>query len=251
MQRFTFLLRLLALFAFSAATAVQADQTTETSPADLVSYDKLTDHMNVMVEASSLKLVLARLAKQSSIEVLFDDAADEEISVDVQSNSLDEGLKHILKGRNHIMRYSKDSNGKLLLVGVLVLPVGEQDSGRAKRLLGMENEAYSRVRSEITLEQAQQMDAATERWQARLGELPTERREALIKSAEERFLKKVVREKNREERRKKINEERTAKTAKRRERREESLKHLDAEQRAAYEQKAAAAKESVRLMLQD
>lgn len=258
--RCTFLQRLLMVIVMCTTVMVQAEQVepaVKTDPVvtnkkvNKVSYDKQTDQMDVAVEDSSLKSVLARLAQQSSIEVLFDDAADEKISVNVQANTLEDGLKQILKGRNSVMRYSRDSNKKLILVGVLVLPVGVANNGQAKSLLGMESEALSRARGEMTLDQMQKMDASTERWQARLNQLPAAKKEALVQRAEERFLKKVVAEKKRAERKQQSEKKRAEHTKKRELRREKSLQSLSPEQRAAFKEKGAASRKRMEEILLD
>lgn len=258
--RWSFFQQLLLVIVMCTTAAVQAGQVepaVKTDPVEIdkkvnkVSYDKLTDKMDVVVVDSSLKSVLARLAQQSSVEVLFDDAADEKISVDVQTNTLEEGLKAILKGRNSVMRYSRDSDNKLLLVGVLVLPVGVADSGQAKSLRGMEREALSRARSELTLDQMQKMDTSTERWQARLNKLPAAKKEALLKKAEERNLKKIVGEKKRAERKQKSEKKRAERKEKREQRREKSLQGLTPEQRADFEARGAATRERMKSMMPD
>ena len=91
---------LLALFVLGAATGVQADDSSQrasqtsdrvttkkipekTTQINNVSYDKVSDHLSVMTEAASLKLVLGRVAQLSGIEVLFDDQADEPLTINI------------------------------------------------------------------------------------------------------------------------------------------------------------------------
>ena len=252
-----FLLPLLTFFALGVTT-VQADTTSndssnkttlKTSTAAIVRYDKASDQLSVTADSASLKSVLGAIARQSGIEVLFDDLAEELVSIDIQSETLESGLKHMLKGRNHMMRYSRDDQQKLLLIGVMVLPVGEQDSGRARRLVAMDHEAMYRARSELSLEQAQQIDVASERWQARLSELPPENREKLDKIVAADLLRQAQREQRHADR-KKEHEQRVAKREKKfQEAQERVLKKYSQEQRSAYEQSRKEANEQMKAIL--
>lgn len=248
-----FLLRLLVLLAFGLTTTVQADGNThETSPATIVSYDRVSDHLTVTAEAVSLKFVLGRIARQSGIEVLFDDQADEPLTINIQSDSLEEGLKRILRGKNHILRYNRDDTARLLVIGVMVLPVGEQqDSGRAKRLVGIDKEAYYRARSQLSLEQVRRHDMTTERWQARLDEMPPEFREKLEMRTNAQLIKRAQREKWRAEKRKKDQQKRAEYKAERQAQRELDLSILDPEQRAVFEKNSEAARERMRVIFQE
>ena len=246
-----FLFRFALLFALGLtalqveANADEADQVTTA-----VHYDRQNDHLTVTAKAASLKSVLGRLAQQSGIEVLFDDKADEQVSINIQTDSLEDGLKHILKGSNHMLRYSRDDKEKLLLVGVVVLPVGEQDSSGAKRLIGIDSEAYHRARAELTHQQVQKMDKAGERWQARLNEMPDERRKALEKRVNERLLKKTKHDQERAEMLAKEKQLAAEEKAKELATREKALKRLDPDQRTVFEQRSAESREKMRLLLQ-
>ena len=205
--------------------------------------------MSVVADNASLKSVLGRSPQLSGIEVLFDDQADAPVSIDFQSQALEAGLKRILHGRNSVLRYSKDDNANLLLIGVMVLPAGEQDNARAKRLVTMDDEAYNRARSQLSTQQTQQLDVATERWQTRLGELPPERRAAMEKRVNERVLKQIKRDQLRAEKRQRIKQQ----IAKAREEEikapEEALEPLDSEKRADFERRSEAASEQVKQLL--
>ena len=240
------LLRLLAFIALSMASVVQAD---ETAPSTVVSYDKTNDHLSVTAEAASLKRVLGKIALKSGIEVLFDDEADEPLSINIQSIALENGVKQILKGRNHILRYDRNEKGKLLLIGAMILPAGEQDTGRAKRLMAIDDEAYHRAKSQLSLKQVQKIDRANERWQARLGELSPERRQVMEKRVSKRLLRDAKLKERRVKRNKKNKQERAKRKQERLERRETRLQHLDPDQRAAYEQRTEAAREEMRIKL--
>lgn len=252
------LLPLLALFILAITTTVQADNVgsegVHTTPdkashADVVHYDKANDQLTVVADAASLKWLLGRIAQQSGIEVLFDDLAEETVSIDIQSESLESGLKRMLKGRNHSMRYSRNQQQKLLLVGVMVLPVGQQDNGRAKRLLAMDDEAFYRARSQLSVQQVQQMDMANERWQVRLDELPPGYREQLEQKVTTRLRKQALRDQDNAETRKANKQKSAERKARQLKAQEKMLEGLGPEQRAAYEQRRKESREQVKTIL--
>jgi flagellar biosynthesis GTPase FlhF len=243
-----FRLCLLAALALGMVATVQAD---ETGPATTVSYDRQSDRLTVIAESASLKSVLARVAQLAGIEVLFDDRAEGTLSVNIQSESLENGLKHILKGRNSILRYSKNKQEKLLLVGVMVLPAGEQDSARAKPLVAMDDEAYNRARSQLTQEQVRQMDKAAERWQARMSEMSPERRAAMEKRVKKRLLKKQLSDQKQAEQRKQDQLKLEQAQAEQRAQREKALQKLDPETRDVLERRREAAHEQMRQQLME
>jgi hypothetical protein len=265
------LLPLLAFFSLATAASVQAEGASQresytsehrgsqsysrggdkgAKQAAKISYDKATDHLSVTAEETSLKLVLARIAQLSGIEVLFDDQADEPLTISIESDSLEEGIKQILKGRNSMLRYSRDDKAQLMLLGVMVLPVGEYDSGRAKRLIAMDDEAYHRVKNELTHEQVQQMDRASERWQTRMNEMSPERREKLEKHINERVLKRIQNEQKQAEIRERHKQEAEKHRAEQLAEKEKDLEVLRPEQRASYKQRGEAAREDVRRQIQ-
>lgn len=240
------LLRLLAFIALSMASVVQADETT---PSTMVSYDKTTDQLSVTAQAVSLKLVLGKIALKSGIEVLFDDEADEPLTINIQSVPLENGVKQILKGRNHALRYDRNDKGKLLLIGAMILPAGGQDQERAKPLVAMDDEAYHRAKSQLSLTQVEKLDAVNERWQARLSELPPERLQKIEERTAERLLNEAKQKERRIKRREENKQERAKLEKERLERREARLQHLNPDERAAYEQRDKAAREEMRLKL--
>ena len=247
-----FLLRLLALITIGVTMAAQATAATaaqDTIPAHIVSYDKANDSLRVSVDAAPLKRVLGRIAQQSGIEVMFDDMADTPVSVDIQASSLEEGVKRLLKGHNHMLRYSRDEQAKLLLIGVMVLPVGEQDTGRAKRLVGIEEEAFYRARNQLSIEQVQQMDRSVERWQARMSEMSPETRQRLEEKTAARVMRQLQNQRRHAEGLKKDMKALAKIEKKRKQQRELALKNLDPERRAAFEQDSKEASERMRVLL--
>lgn len=258
-----FLRGLLVVAALAVTGVVQADPAgNESNPAGsvknttanpgtaaIVGYDRASDELNVIVDSVSLKSVLGRIAQQSGIEVLFDELADGTVSFNIQSQPLEAGLKEVLKGRNHLMRYSRDDQHKLLLIGIIVLPAGEQDSGRARRLLAIETEAYYRASSQLSIQQSQQMDVANERWQARLSELPPENRQRLEKKVAARLHEEAQRKQWRAEQNKKQAQQFAERKQQRLKAQERMLQGLDPEQRAVFEQRRKESSEQMKARL--
>ena len=220
-----------------------------------VRYDKTNDQLSVTAAAASLKAVLGKIAMQSGIEVLFDDAAEATLTFDMKSTPLENGLKALLKGRNYALRYSKDKNEKLLLTGVTVLPMGEQDSSRAKRLMPIEHEAYDRASDQssksVSVQSTQQVDVATERWQARLSELPVKQREALEKKTKKRLEQDAQRQQRRAEKQQQDKQKEVARKEKMEKAHQARLQLLDPAQRAEFEQNSAAAQQAMKEKLLD
>lgn len=214
-----------------------------------VNYDRASDHLSITAKDASLKSVLGRIAKLSGVEVLFDDAADGPLSIDFKNESLDNGLKQILKGRNSSLRYSEDSKKHTLLVGVTVLPVGEQGSGNARQLVGMDDEAYYRARSKLSNEQLTEIDNANERWQARLNQLPPKQRAIMEKKVNDRLLKQAQDDQKHAQDVAKRKQRRAERLAKKQAFEKKQLQSLTPEQRADFEQRGAKAREQVRLQI--
>ena len=241
-----FLLQFLALFALGVATGVQAEEPT---PSAIVNYDKANDRLTVVVDEVPLKSVMAMVGLKSGLEVLFDDKADEPLTIDIQSTALEVAVKNILKGRNYALSYDKNAQGELLLIGVMVLPVGENGRGGIRRIVPMDEEAYRRTKSQLSHEQLQQIDTATERWQARLGQMPDDRRQALERRATERLLREEEDKQQRAEMKERHKQMVAQKNQLRQKRTEAMLKGLSPERRATFDQRGAAAREQVRQQL--
>jgi len=193
-----FVLHLTLIFSLSSLIPAQADNLSKILPKQTkaISYDKSNDRLSVDVQNVSLKLLLGKISRQSGMEVLFDDAAEEKLSMEIGPVPLEQGLKNILRSQNFIFRYNKDENENQLLVGVMVLPKGTQDTGRAKRVIAIDNEAYNRTLSQMSLEQTNKIDKANERWQSRMKDMSPERRTAM----ENRIKKRIVSNEKRKQR---------------------------------------------------
>jgi len=254
------LMPLLFLFTLMTAMTVQAEKAgneaeqktpVQTSHTYRVDYDKASDQLTVVADSVSLKWLLGKISEQSGIEVLFDDMAEETVSMDVQAESLESGLKRLLKGRNHSMRYSRNKQQKLLLIGVMVLPAGQQDGGLAKRLVAMDDEAYYRTRSQLSLQQTQQMDMASERWQERLDELPPGYREQLELEVAERLRSQAYRDQANAEKRKSYEQMTAERKASRKKMQGKMFEGFGPERSAAYDQRRNESRERMKSILFD
>jgi hypothetical protein len=198
-----------------------------------VDYDNESDRLVVRADNVTLKQLLTMITYETGIEVIFDDAADTLLSIEVDKPKLEEGLKQVLRGTNYMMRYSRDDNQRLMLLGVLVLPEGESDRGSARRLVGLHSEAYYQHGSELSVQEAQAIDMAKLRWQERYADFPQSVQDKLTDYVEKRMRREAVRKQQREERRKYYEEQR-AKMKKRHE--AQTLKTLESMSDADREQ---------------
>jgi len=202
-------LYLLLLLSLCSLIPAHADKLSKTQQSKAISYNKSNDRLTVDIENISLKLLLGKISIQTGMEVLFDDAAEEKLSIEIGPVPLEQGLKNILRNRNFIFRYQKDEKENQFLVGVLVLPEGAHDTGRAKRVIAIDNEAYNRTLSQMSLEQVNNIDKANERWQLRMKNMSPERRAAMENRIKKRIVSSEIRKQKRDEKQK-IREQRRA-----------------------------------------
>lgn len=227
----------------------QAETAEENRSLTTVNYDKTNDQLSVYTESATLKSVLGKIAQKSGIEVLFDDLADIPVTLDIQSRTLESGLKRILNDSNHLLRYSRDEQQNLLLIGVMVLPTGKQEQAGARRLLSVDTEALYHGRNQLSLQQAQQVDLVSKRWQARVGELSPERREALEKRVSARLLAESKREAQRAKRLDKHKKKLAERKQQRIQERKNLLEGYSDDQRATYEQREQETRELMKTIL--
>jgi len=222
-----------------------------------VKYDNNTDFFAVSANGVSLQRVLNQIAKYSGIEVIFIDEADVDVNVDldIQSDTLEQGLKDVLKGQNYLLRYKADAVPRLL-IGVMILPAGEDGSqrdhkNRGKRTVRLDDEAYYRAKNQMTLKQVEEINRTRERWDARLSELPPEIKDKMKKHVESRLKENVLRDQRAAERKKKRDNRAAARKARMIEMREKSLQEMSTEDRAALEKNREQAKQEMRVILFD
>jgi len=222
-----------------------------------VKYDNKTDFLAVSANGASLQRVLNQIAKYSGIEVIFIDEADLDVNVDfdIQSDTLEQGLKDVLKGQNYLLRY-KAGTVPRLLIGVMILPVGEDGNqrdhnNRGKRTVRLDDEAYYRAKNQMTLKQVEEINRTRERWDARLSELPPETKDKMKKHVESRLKEKVLRDQRAAEWKEKRDKRAAARKARMTEMREKGLQEMSAEDRAALNKSREQAKQEMRVILFD
>ena len=99
--------RLFAVIMLFSPVAFAAEE-----PAQLaIDYDKAADTLSLDVEKASLKTLLATIAMQSQIEVLFDERADREVTMQLEKRSLETGLENLLRESSYLFRYGEDEAG--------------------------------------------------------------------------------------------------------------------------------------------
>jgi len=165
-----------------------------------VDYDNATDRLVVKAENVMLSQLLTQITYETGIEVIFDDEADIQFSTEVDKPSLEQGLKQVLRGTNYMMRYKRDQDQRLMLLGVLVLPEGESDTANARRLVGVQSEAYNQRKSDLSVQDYQAIDLAKQRWQERYAEFPEDLQAKLIDHVEKRMKREAARKLKREQR---------------------------------------------------
>lgn len=225
-------------------TAMAEQSATETQAAeqkahDLVLYDKQKDTLNMNVTDMSLKRLLATIAIQSHIEVLFDDGAEQSISMAFDDAPLQKALENLLRGSSYAFRYTRDNNDRALLIGVTVLPEGDTGDGNAQSLLHAPGETFMHEKNKRSqsIEQYERQEAYNQRWQARLKEMSDEVREKAEKHAADRM--KALDEKNaaREKRAQEAKEKREAFKGERKAQRQQQFEQLSPEEQAVVLQR--------------
>lgn len=160
------------------------DQITDTK----VSYNKTTNLISIDAKDTTLKHLLKKISHQSSLEVLFDDDADEAISITLKDQPLSKAINNILRGKNHLLQFTATDTNKKTLTSVIVLPAGKSDTKGTKRLNSLNNEALYQASRNLSLEQSNKIDRALERWSARLNRLPLDKRQELEYRAKKRVI---------------------------------------------------------------
>lgn len=225
---------LFAIILVFSPAAVTAEE--PANPA--IDYDKAADTLSLDVEKVSLKRLLATIAIQSQIEVLFDERADREVTMQLEKRSLEAGLENLLRESNYLFRYGKDEAGKHFLLGVRVLPKGESDSGNVQPLLHAAGEAFMNAKHNRQGMPQAESALYNQRWQARLAEMPSEVREKVTKHAQERLESTEKRKAERLARAEEKKKEREAKRAKDREERgQKSPEDMTPEEYALHQQR--------------
>lgn len=154
-------------------------------PSQALKYDPNSDELSVTVEQGSLKAVLSRIAILSGIEVLMDPRVEQQISVAIEKQPLESGLKQLVRGMNSVFRYdnAETENSKPLLVGLNLLPRSDADESMLQPVLDIEGEAMLRTMTQRS--QATENKLVVQRWEQRLEQLPADYREHIVNVAQE------------------------------------------------------------------
>lgn len=227
MRHFAFI----GIFTLLFAVAAHAE---EAMP--LVDYDQVNDTLSVEAKEASLKRVLTLVAMKSGVEVLFDERAEQPLSMTFENQPLKAGLENLLRQSNYAFRYSKADDGKMALVGVKVLPAGEE-GGEVVPLAHVAGGFFMHEKGNrmLSAEQIGQREEYNRRWQARINELPPEVREKVTKHAKERLDEMERKKAAREQRSQEMKDRRESRRTERNTRRQERIESMTPEERAAYE----------------
>lgn len=231
------LLQIMICF-FCIITLLQADESNHQSNAQIMSdvkVDCTAEHLSVVSGAISLKWLFKEIANQCNIDVQFDEDAEDTISVNVVSLELEKSVKHILKGRNYILSYGKNNQQQLAMSGVIVLPDGDEQL-RGKNN-GADDEQYNRMISQLSLEQARQIEAQTKRWQVHLESMPSERRSAMEKRIADRIINNVKRKQKHEKYQQTRQQRRAERRAKQQQALELKRQNMTEEERALFDER--------------
>ena len=231
--------------------AIQASTTDHDASvsSNKIVYNKLNDKLEINVTDISLKYLLTKLANESNLEVLFDDKAEENVSILLHSSNLLHGIKNILKGRNYSLHYDKNKQKQAVLTGLMVLPKNAINSKNARRLISLERQGVKNALKDMTMEQVGQINAAKERWQSRLDRLTPERRQALETRINNRVMSKAKHETRVQEKQDKFKQHQAKSQNYSSKHREASLQHLTPDDRLALEQSGAQAREQMKTQL--
>lgn len=208
-----------------------------------VIYDKATDSLTVQADRVSLDGLLARIALLSGVEFLMDPEVEQPVSITLKESPLEDGLKKTMQTLNlgYAMIYQKregrDQSTGPLLISMKIVPKGMENSPHQNVLpvVDVNGEAVIRSfsgrppRAEETLPSI--FDYAEQRWQARLNNMPEEKRKRIAENTKRRQEKRAARDEKAKERR----EEREKKVAEHRARREAAEEELRISNPELYE----------------
>jgi hypothetical protein len=132
--------------AFSADTPSPATQLA----AQEVRYDAATDRLSLNVQNLSLTEVLARISRQSDVEILMDPSVERPVTASLQDQPLESVLGNLTRGMNAVMIHDeRDLPGQgrqPVLVRLELLPTGETNTALLRPVLSPEAEALLRAK---------------------------------------------------------------------------------------------------------
>jgi len=162
-------------------------------------YNRSSNTLKLNVLNIELKQLLTTIAYKTGLEILFDDKANEKVSLTVKDQPLQQALKNILRGKNYSFHYSKTKN-QTLLTSLTVLPSNTNSKRDAFLLNKVSKEATLYTRQNLSLDQSNRLDIALERWNSRLARLNPEQKDSLEQNAIKRIKTEDTLNKRREER---------------------------------------------------
>jgi len=230
--------RLLCQILFIGVMSFMSGQLWAGSPH--VFYDKSSDTISIVANNASYKEIVARIATLSGIEVLMDPKAEHNVTIDVSDMPLETALKQLSRRTSFVLIHNipemSDSKSQEtsvqppMLVRIHVLPEGEFSTNALYPVLAPAGEAFIREKNRYSApaQQVEIFNHAQKRWEARLKDMPPEKREKLLEIAQKEREQVALRRAKQEQRKKELAEKREA-HKKRRDARLEELKLTDPE----------------------
>lgn len=147
-----------------------------------VSYDKTADRLSVSAQGVSLRTLMGQIALRSGIEVMMDARAERRVSVQIDALALVDAITQINQTGSVAFFHDSVAGEKPLLVGVQILPMGEEDLSGLSALVDMRSEAVLRDQSAApdALPRPAILDRVALRWQARIRSLAPQERERVL-----------------------------------------------------------------------
>lgn len=181
----------------------------EDKPWTSVNYMQETNQLSVEARQFSLQGVLARISYLSGVEISMDPTVERPVTIMFSGQPLEHGLRRLTRNMNSVFVYSQQlarKNEKPVLIGMQLLPKGQQSSENLQPVLPLENEALKRGVPEVPVGPLFSADLAERRWQERIATLDPEVRKRLKKQTDAINKKRQARKKKREKRLAKVRE---------------------------------------------
>ncbi len=184
-------------------------------------YDKSADKISISANDASYKVIMARIATLSGIEILMDPKAEHNVTIDVSNLPLETALKQLSRQTSFVfihdiperdMSKSQEKPAQPVLIRMRILPEGEFTTDALYPVLAPAGEAFIREKNRYA-EPAQQVDIfnhAQKRWEARLKAMSPEKREKLLEIAQEKREQIAQNRAEQEQRKKELAEKREA-----------------------------------------
>lgn len=203
-------------------------------PAPAISYDQKTDALSVTAKDASYKEVMSQVATLTGIEILMDPKAEHRLTTSLSKTPLEKALKDLSRETSVAFVYSetipdkkdKTATPKTIITSMQILPKGDAGIGNLRPLLTPGGEAFIREknRSIPADKQPKIFDLAQQRWDARLKNMPADKREKLLADAKE----KMEQVNKRQDEKKQVHEQRQKQRQQRDQQREtERQAHLE------------------------